>query len=160
LSQKPQQAGTRASRNRHKEVNMHRLVAAFVYFLIVYACGFATGVVREFLVTPRTGLTLALWIELPVMVGASLFAARFVLHRFGVKDCPQDQLFLGVLGLGLLIVTEEVMSWALWGISVFTIWAHFSALAAIANFAGLLLFGLMPMLIGLCSGRKQNAEQL
>jgi hypothetical protein len=126
---------------------VQRFAPAFVYFLIVYACGFAIGVVREFVVTPRTGLTLALWIELPIMVAASLLGARFVLHRFGVKNQFQDRLILGLLSLALLIMAEEVMSLALRGISIFTIWAHFSALAAIANFGGLFLFALMPLLI-------------
>jgi hypothetical protein len=138
---------------------MHRLTAAFVYFVIVYACGFATGVVREFLVTPRTGLTLALWIELPIMVSASFFAARYVLHRFGVKEYPQDHLLLGLLSLVLLITAEEVMSLALRGITIFTLWAHFTPLAAVANLAGLLLFGLMPVLIGLQSARHQRQNQ-
>lgn len=126
---------------------MHRFVPAFAYFLLAYACGFATGVVREFFVTPRTGLTAALWIELPVMVAVSFFAARFVVRRFVVKNDLGDRLILGSLGLALLVVAEQVMSWALRGISVFTLWAHFSPLAAIANFAGLGLFAIMPLLI-------------
>jgi hypothetical protein len=131
------------------EVRMQRLAAAFVYFLLVFACGTATGVVREFEVTPRTGLTLALWIELPVMIAASFVAARFVVRRFGVKDDLQDRLSLGLRGFALLVLAEEIMSWTLRGVSIFTFWAHFSALAALANFAGLLLFMLMPLLIGL-----------
>ncbi len=126
---------------------MRYFIPACVYFLLVYACGFATGVVREFLVTPRTGLTLALWIELPVMVGASFFAARYVLRRFRVSADVRDRAVLGVLSLALLILAEEAMSWALRGISVFTTWAGFPPLAAIANFAGLLLFTAMPLII-------------
>jgi hypothetical protein len=136
---------------------MQRLTAPFVYFVMVYACGIATGVVREFFITPRTGLTLALWIELPVMVGASFLAARFVVRRFGIMNYLQDRLNLGLLGLALLVVAEEIMSLALRGISVFTIWAHFSVLAGIANFSGLLLFALMPILIGIRAVRHQNA---
>jgi hypothetical protein len=132
---------------------MQRVAAAFLYFLLVYACGFAVGVVREFVITPRTGLTLALWIELPIMVGASFVAARYVIRRFGVKRLLPDQLLLGGLGLAMLIIAEELMSWALRGVSVFTLWAHFSVLAAIANFAGLLLFALMPLLAGMWTAR-------
>lgn len=126
---------------------MRHFVPAFVYFLLVYACGFATGVLREFLVTPRTGLTLALWIELPVMVAASFFSARFVQHRFRVGSDFQVRAVLGLISLALLVLAEEVMSWALRGVSVFTLWARFSPLAAIANFAGLLLFAVMPLIV-------------
>ena len=126
---------------------MHRVSAAFAYFLIVYACGFAIGVVREFFVTPRTGLTLALWIELPVMIGASFMASRLVLGRFAGKAGLSDRAVIGAFALVLLVLAEEAMSWALRGVSVFTIWAHFSLLAGIANFTGLLIFALMPLLI-------------
>jgi hypothetical protein len=139
---------------------MQRLAAAIVYFLLVYACGFATGVAREFLVTPRTGLTLALWIELPVMVAASFWAARYVLRRFGIRNHLQDRLSLGLLGLAFLVLAEEIMSWVLRGVSVFTLWAHFSVLAAIANFGGLLLSALMPLMIGIRAVRHQTQSQL
>jgi hypothetical protein len=135
---------------------MRRLTTAFVYFLLMYACGFATGVIREFLVTPRTGLTLALWIELPVMVGASFFVARFVLRHFGVRNEMSERLVMGLLGLSMLLAAEEAMSWALRGVSIFTLWTRFFPLAAIANFSGLALFALMPVLIGLQSGKRHT----
>jgi hypothetical protein len=135
---------------------MHRLAAALNYFFLVYLCGFAAGVVREFFITPRFGLTLALWFELPVMIAASFFAAQFVLHRFSVRNTLWDRLNFGLLALILLLIAEEIMGWVLRGISVFTIWAHFSVLAAIANFAGLLLFALMPMMIGVWAVRRQD----
>jgi hypothetical protein len=138
---------------------MQRLIPVFVYFLIVYLCGFASGVVREFFITPRTGLTLALWIELPVMVSASFLAARFVIRRFAVESYPPVRLSLGLLALALLVVAEEIMSWAIRGVSVFTLWAHFSVLAALANFAGLLLFAIMPVLIDFPSVRGQIQKQ-
>jgi hypothetical protein len=135
---------------------VQRFVPAFVYFVIVYACGFAIGVVREFVITPRTGLTLALWIELPIMVTASFFGARFVLHRFGIRNYLRERLTLGFLALLLLVLAEEIMSWALRGVSVFTLWAHFSVLAGIANFVGLLLFAMMPMMIDIWAVRHQD----
>jgi hypothetical protein len=135
---------------------MQRLTAAFVYFILAYACGFATGIVREFLITPRTGLTLALWIELPVMVAASFWAARFVVRHFGVRNYRQERLAMGLVALLLSVLAEEIMSWVLRGVSVFTLWAHFSVFAAIANFGGLLLFALMPMLIGIWAVRRQT----
>jgi hypothetical protein len=138
---------------------MQRLIAVFVYVLIVYVCGIATGIVREFFITPRTGLTLALWIELPVMVGASFLAARFIVCRFAVESCLQVRLSLGLLGLALLVVAEEIMSWVLRGVSVFTLWAHFSVLAAVANFAGLLLFAIMPVLFDFPSALGQIQKQ-
>jgi hypothetical protein len=135
---------------------MQRLAAVLVYFLLVYAFGFATGIVREFFITPRTGLTLALWIELPVMIAVSFLAARFVVRRFGVRNYLQERLAMGLVALLLLVLAEEIMSWTLRGISVFTLWAHFSVLAAIANFAGLLLFALMPLMIGIWAERQQD----
>jgi hypothetical protein len=135
---------------------MQRLAAAFIYFLLVYACGFATGVVREFFITPSTGLTLALWIEVPVLLAASFFSARFVLRRFCIKNEWRERWTLGLLALVMLIFSEEMMNWMLRGVSVFTFWANFPALAAIANFAGILFFALMPVLIDRQSVRHQS----
>lgn len=131
---------------------MTRLKAPFLYFLLVYLAGFALGTVREFLVTPAVGLTNALLIETPVMVVVCLFAARFVLDRTPEARTPGDRLFVGCAAFILLLLAEEAMSQILRGISIFTLWADFELLAAIANIVGLSLFMLMPLLVG----RKQT----
>jgi hypothetical protein len=131
---------------------MTRMKAPFAYFLLVYLAGFALGTIREFLVTPAVGLTNALLIELPIMAVISYFAARFVLDRTPEAKSPGDRLFVGCTAFILLLIAEEAMTRILRGISIFTLWADFELLAAIANILGLGLFMLMPLFVG----RKQT----
>lgn len=130
---------------------MTRLKAPFLYFLLVYLAGFALGIGREFLVTPAVGLTNALLIEMPIMAVVCYFAARFVLDRTPEAKTSGDHLFVGCAAFILLLIAEEAMARILRGISVFTLWADFELLAAIANIAGLGLFMVMPLIVG----RKQ-----
>jgi hypothetical protein len=104
--------------------------------------------VREFLVTPAVGLTNALLIEMPIMAAVSFLAARFVLDRMPEAKAPGDRLFVGCAAFMLLIIAEEAMTRILRGISIFTLWADFEPLAAIANIVGLGLFMVMPLLVG------------
>jgi hypothetical protein len=122
---------------------MQRLTAALIYFLMAYAAGFAFGVIREFLVTPYAGLSLALVIEQPFMIAVSFLAARFVMARSALQT-PTDGLVVGGVAFILLLIVEDLMSRALRGISVFTLWAHFTWLPALANFGGLAVFVAMP----------------
>ncbi|MEP7350406.1 MAG: hypothetical protein ABI668_10720 [Sphingorhabdus sp.] len=130
---------------------MTRLKAPFLYFFLVYLGGFVLGIVREFLVTPVMGLTNALLIEMPIIAVVSYFAARLVLDRTPEAKTPGDRLFIGCTAFILLLIAEEAMAHILRGISIFTLWADFELLAAIANIVGLTLFMLMPLFVG----RKQ-----
>jgi hypothetical protein len=125
---------------------MQRLIAALIYFLIAYAAGFTFGVIREFLVTPYAGLSLALVLEQPFMIAVSFLAARFVMDR-GALQKPTDGLVVGGVAFILLLIVEDRMSRALRGISVFTLWAHFTWLPALANFGGLAVFAAMPFCV-------------
>jgi Integrase core domain len=51
---------------------------------------------------------------------------------------------VGGIALGVLLIVEDVMSRVLPGISVFTLWAHFTWVAAFANYGGLAEFAAMP----------------
>jgi hypothetical protein len=134
---------------------MHRLTAALLYFLIAYGAGFAFGVIREFFVTPYVGLLLALCIELPFTAAVSFLTARFVMDR-STRETPADGLIVGFVALAFLLITEDVMSRILRGISVFTLWENFNWVAALVNYVGLTLFMAMPWLV---SRQRATARQ-
>jgi hypothetical protein len=133
---------------------MQRLTAALIYFLITYAAGFAFGVVREFFVTPYAGLSLALVIEQPFMIAVCFLAARFVMERAALA-VPMDGFVVGVLAFGCLLIAEDVMSRVLRGISVFTLWANFTWVAAFANYGGLAVFAALPYCVTWWKRRTQ-----
>jgi hypothetical protein len=126
---------------------MTRFKAPLIYFLMVYLAGSVLGTIREFWITPAVGLTNALLIEIPVMAVVSYAAARFVLDRTVEAKTASDRLFIGCAAFILLLIAEDVMARILRGISIFTLWADFEPLAAIANIVGLGLFMLMPLII-------------
>jgi len=133
---------------------MARIKASFIYFLLFYLASFAFGTLREFFVTPYVGLTKALLIEAPLMAAISFFAALFVVHRAPEVKNPGDRFFVGCTAFILLMVAEEAMTRILDGISIFTLWADATPLAAVAKITGLILFVIMPLFVG----RKQAEE--
>lgn len=134
---------------------MARIKAPFFYFLMVYLAGFALGTVREFFVIPYIGVTAALWVEVPIMAVISFFAVRFIIERAPEVKADGDRLFVGCSAFIMLLIAEEAMTRILRGISVFTLWADFKPLAAIANILGLALFMLMPLSVA----RTPTAEK-
>ena len=74
-----------------------------VYFALVFAVGFALGVVRVSWLVPSLGERNAELIETPFMLGAIVLAARYVIGRWG-RALSGTQLALGgAVALGLLV---------------------------------------------------------
>ncbi|MCC7260381.1 MAG: hypothetical protein IT567_05050 [Alphaproteobacteria bacterium] len=105
------------------------LRAAFLYFTLVFAAGFALGAIRTLGVTPRMGEFAATLIELPLILFISWHACAFVLRRAPVPTRPPARLLMGGIAFGLLIIaettlgvvglgrslSEQIASYAAWG---------------------------------------------
>ena len=118
--------------------------AGIVYFLIVFAAGFLMGTIRVLTIAPAVGETLAVLIELPVMLAVSWFASRAVVARLAVPGRLQPRLVMGGVAFALLMLAEI-------GVSVFalqrSIGAHFEAylaVPALLGLAGQIAFALFP----------------
>lgn len=129
---------------------MRVLQAALVYFVSVFAVGFLMGVIRVLLIVPRIGERWAELAELPLMIAASaviaylLFArAKFSLHRLACA---------GFLAL-VFLVSAEVAVNAASGRSLSQYITGRDPVSGLAYAVSLLLFGLMPLAIGL---RRQS----
>ena len=122
------------------------LKPGFFYFLIVFAAGFALGIVRVLLLVPQLGVRSAELIELPLMLAASAFAARWIVTRFNVTGLARR---LGVSGiaLGFLLFAEFGVVAALQGRSVIDAITQRDPVSGTAYFISLVLFGLMPLLV-------------
>lgn len=138
---------------------MNRVGAAILYFLIVYAAGFAFGTIREFLLTPFLGLTRGILIEAPFLVITSFYAALLALRRTPQSAGASYFLSVGAIALTLLFIAEEAMSWTLRGMSVFSLWARMPFLAAQANYVTMVFFLLMPFLVGKSGYRPSSSLQ-
>src|SRR5436190_24035200 len=85
---------------------MHWAKAACLYAVTVFGAGFVLGVVRILLLVPRMGVRTAELIEMPVMVMATILAARWVVLCFGGTSVRRAPLRVGFLALSLLTAAE------------------------------------------------------
>ncbi len=122
---------------------MRVLRASLLYFVSVFAIGFALGIIRVTLLVPWLGVRSAELMELPFMVVASYLVARIIVLRvgpFSMGECAG----IGVLALALLVSAELGLTVATGG-SVSGYIAGRDPISGTAYLASLLLFALMPV---------------
>jgi hypothetical protein len=121
------------------------LAAGFVYFAIVYAAGFVLGVARVFIVAPRVGESLAVLLELPVILAVAWVVCRGLTTAFRVARAPAPRIAMGVFAFLLLMAGELAVSVLFLGR---TIAGHFAAersFAADLGLAAQVMFALFPL---------------
>ena len=120
--------------------------AALAYFAIVFAVGFALGTLRVLLVVPRLGVRTAELAELPLMLLASFFAARWCMRRWRVQ-MPPERLVAGLMALALLVGAEIGLVLAQ-GQDIAGYIAARDPVSGVAYLLSLAMFALMPLLAG------------
>lgn len=123
------------------------LRAGFTYFILVFAAGFALGVLRVGWAVERLGERTAELIEAPMMLLVVFLAARWVVARFRLPAAVAPRLGVGVLALALLLACELTVVLALRGMSLEEYLASRDPLAGAVYAVSLLLFALMPALL-------------
>lgn len=78
---------------------------ALAYFGCVFGTGFLLGTIRVPLLVPRLGVRTAELLEMPFMLLAIVFSARWVVRRFGLRS-PRTCLITGGLALAVLVTAE------------------------------------------------------
>lgn len=124
------------------------LRAAAAYFGLVFAVGFALGIWRTLLLAPRLGERWAELLEMPLMVGASYLAARWVVRRFAVPRDARSRLYVGFAALGLLLIAELLVVLLVQRASLAEYVAGRDPISGAVYLLALLLFALMPWLVG------------
>ena len=122
------------------------LNAALVYFAVVFAVGFAFGVIRERFAKPILGARAAEMAEIPLMVGVMILCALFVVTRYSVSGMAA-RLAAGILALLLLLSAELIVAAAVRGLDWQEYLATRDPVAFVAYLGALLLFALMPALV-------------
>lgn len=129
------------------------LPAGLAYFALVFAAGFALGVVRIGWLVERIGERSAELLEMPLMLAVVFLAARWVVKRFSLPPTVGPRLGVGFLALALLLACELTVVLALRGLTFGEYLASRDPLAGAAYAVSLLLFALMPALLLLGSRR-------
>jgi hypothetical protein len=127
---------------------MQILKAGVLYFALVFAAGFALGTIRVLWIVPRWGARTAELMETPVMLGASLLAARWVVRRLGLPRAAAVRLGAGLLALGLLLLAEFGVALPLRGLTIGQYFATLDPVAGTVYFVALGVFAVMPLLVG------------
>jgi len=123
------------------------LQAGIAYFGIVFAAGFAMGVIRIGWAVGRLGERAAELAETPVMLAVIWSSARWLVARFGVPASYPARAVMGVSALALLVVFELTVVLALRGLTFAEYVASRDPVSGVVYLASLGLFAAMPALL-------------
>ncbi|HEX2668084.1 MAG TPA: hypothetical protein VHP13_06895 [Gammaproteobacteria bacterium] len=123
---------------------MRLLAASALYFGLVFAAGFALGVLRSLWLAPRLGERRAELLEMPLMLGVSALAATVLARGPAAGFTPTERLAMGGLALLMLLAVELLLVKPMRGMSLRHYIAGRDPVALSAYLAALLGFALMP----------------
>ena len=121
------------------------VVAGFVYATLAFGAGFALGAIRTLLVVPRVGPTVAVLLEIPLILGASWWISRLCVARFQVSRTVGARLVMGVIAFAVLTLAELTLSVALFGRPVAEYPASLTTVPGAIGLAGQVAFAGIPL---------------
>lgn len=129
---------------------------SLIYFGVVFGIGFILGMIRVPFIVPALGERTAEIIELPFMLGAVYFAARWIIYRYGLWSDITVAFAIGALSaLFLLLIEFSVVLW-LRGFTVREFLESRDPVAAVLYYLAVGLFALIPGLLVLW---KRNTQR-
>ncbi len=138
------------------------LLAAALYFGIVFGVGVLLGAVRAPLLVPRLGERVAELAEMPLMFVAIFLAAGHVVRKYGASVAPLGWVRVGALSLAFLVAAELLLAVALAGRGIGEYIAGRDPVSGSVYLAMLVVFAAMPWLrrrlgSGLSGGQSHGA---
>lgn len=91
------------------------VTSAIAYANVVFAVGFIAGMFRVLFVVPQIGETVAVLIELPLMIAASYLFASWCVRRWQVPGDILPRVSMGVVAFATLMIFEAFVSLAMFG---------------------------------------------
>jgi hypothetical protein len=133
------------------------LKPAVVYFALVFGAGFVLGTLRVLWVVPRVGIRMAELGESPLMLLASVLAARWINQHFPGGDPPIARLGIGLIALAFLLASEIVLGVALRGGSALEVLLNRDPVSGTVYYALLGVFAVLPWLLARGAARARRA---
>jgi hypothetical protein len=121
--------------------------AGGLYFALVFAAGFALGIVRVFLIVPRVGERAAELAEAPLMIAVSWFAARWIVRRFALPPVVRTRLAAGLIALALMLAFEFGLVLRLRHLTIAEYFATRDPISSTVYYLSMVLFALLPLLV-------------
>ena len=132
---------------RGAKMSIGRIVgASFAYASSAFMIGFALGAIRVLFLAPRTGSTLAVSIEAPVMLAFSWAIMKWIGPRLALPATPAAMVVLGLLAFGILQLYEIGLAIFVFGRTLRETVASFGVTAGAIGLAAQVAFGLIPVL--------------
>ena len=136
---------------------MRVLKSGAVYFALVFGAGFVLGTFRVLWLVPRVGPRIAKLSESPLMLLATVLAARWVNRHLSDGTRPIARLGIGLTALALLLAAEIALGVALRGASVIETLLNRDPVSGTVYYALLGVFALMPWLLARGPARSGGA---
>ena len=124
------------------------LKAGATYFALVFGTGFILGAIRVTLVVPQVGERIAELIEMPFMLVAIVFAARWVVQKFKIPPILSLRLGMGLIALALILMLEFTVVLRLRGLTLAEYFQNRDLVAGTVYYLMLGVFAVMPWLVG------------
>jgi len=134
---------------------MRILKAGVLYFAIVFGARLVLGPIRILWVVPRFGTRMAELMETPIMLAATIVAARWVVRHLALPPTPSSRLGMGCVALCLMLVREFTLVLWLRGLSIREYLSSRDPVSGTVYYVVLGVFAIMPLLVA----RRDNMER-
>jgi hypothetical protein len=124
------------------------LTAATVYFLMLFALGFALGTIRVLLVAPQIGVLGATLMEVPLMLIAAFLMCLWTVGRWHVPPGLATRGAMTLWFLVLLVLFETLVGVALFGRTLAGTWAGLATPAGLIGLTAQAIAALLPVVVG------------
>ena len=121
-------------------------MAGLVYALSAFAIGFGLGTIRMLFVAPRLGATIAVLIEVPIILYASWMVARWCIAHFAVAESRASRALMGITAFAALLLCELGLSSLLFGRSIAAFFVEYASTAGAIGLGAQVLFAAFPYL--------------
>ncbi len=126
---------------------MRVLTPGILYFLLVFGAGFVLGTIRVLLIVPHVGERTAELLEMPLMLIATVFAARWITRCFPKPRNHTARFAIGGVALGLMLAGELAVGIGLRGMTAAEVILNRDPVSGTAYYLSLLLFAAMPWIV-------------
>lgn len=119
---------------------------AALYFLLVFGAGFVLGTGRVLILVPLFGDRTAELLEMPLMLGIIVAAARWVVHH-KLDGRRSSALPVGFMAMGFVLLADLAVGIWLRGMSATEVFLDRDPISGAAYYVALLFFAVMPTII-------------
>ena len=121
------------------------ITAGALYAIIVFVSGFILGTIRVLLAAPRLGETLAVIVEVPLILVASWFVCRRCVERLDVRRTVPARSLMGLVAF-LVLMEAEIGLGAVLGQSLVDHLAAYGSTAGTIGLAAQVIFATFPVI--------------